>query len=125
MVCAWRAIVLWKYDRRVVIILSACVVGTFGSCVFVSYLYSCVLNLRDALPAVCIYDVKLALMNSPGPQGGDGINEGKVAAIVVGPMLGTNILSTSLIAWKAWCVSITNSSLLPLGLLTTPPKGIP
>jgi hypothetical protein len=41
-------------------------------------------------------------MNNPGPQAGHGIDEGKVAAIVVGPMLGTNILSTSLIAWKAW-----------------------
>jgi len=81
MVCAWRAIVLWRYDRRVVAILSACIVGTF---------------------AVCIYDLKLALMNNPGAQDGGGIAEGKVAAIVVGPMLGTNILSTSLIAWKAW-----------------------
>jgi hypothetical protein len=68
-----------------------------------------VLTLRDDFPAVCIYDLKLALMNHPGPQGGSGIDEGKVAAIVVGPMLGTNILSTSLIAWKAWCVLITNS----------------
>lgn len=81
MVCAWRAIVLWRYDRRVVIILSACIAGTF---------------------AAGIYDLRLALRNNPGPQGGDGIEEGKVAAIVVGPMLGTNILSTSLIAWKAW-----------------------
>jgi len=81
MVCAWRAIVLWKYDRRVVTILSACVVGTF---------------------AVSIYDIKLALMNKPGSQGENGIDESKVAAIVVGPMLGTNILSTLRIAWKAW-----------------------
>jgi len=27
-----------------------------------------------------------------------------VAAIVVGPILATNVLSTSLIAWKAWYV---------------------
>jgi len=81
MVCAWRAIVLWRYDRRVVVILSACIVATF---------------------AFGIYDIKLALTNHPGTQGGDGIDEGKVAAMVVGPMLGTNILSTSLIAWKAW-----------------------
>ncbi|KAI9450481.1 hypothetical protein BJY52DRAFT_1191834 [Lactarius psammicola] len=51
---------------------------------------------------VGIYDLKLALRNHPGPQGGQGIEEGKVAAIIVGPMLGTNILSTLLIAWKAW-----------------------
>ena len=63
---------------------------------------------RDGFPAVGIYDIKLAIMNHPGPQAGDGIDEGKVAAIVVGPMLGTNILSTSLIAWKAWYVLIMN-----------------
>ena len=68
-------------------------------------------ELRDGLLAVGIYDIKLAIMNSPGTQGGRGIDEGKVAAIVVGPMLGTNILSTSLIAWKAWYVSVTNSAL--------------
>ena len=49
-------------------------------------------------------------MNHPGTQAGDGIDEGKVASIVVGPMLGTNILSTSLIAWKAWYVSVMNGS---------------
>lgn len=37
MVCAWRAVVLWKYDRRVVVVLSACIVGTFGSCAFLLY----------------------------------------------------------------------------------------
>jgi hypothetical protein len=63
------------------------------------------LNLEKAL---CIYDIKLALMNHPGTQAGDGIDEGKVASIVVGPMLGTNILSTSLIAWKAWYVTVMN-----------------
>ena len=119
MVCAWRAIVLWKYDRRVVVILSTCIVGTFGSCP----LYLVPLKRRTgSFPAVSIYDLKLALMNEPGPNAGHGIDEGKVAAIVVGPMLGTNILSTSLIAWKAW---YANSPLLPSGLLTTPPKGIP
>ncbi|KAH9173239.1 hypothetical protein EDB89DRAFT_2068992 [Lactarius sanguifluus] len=94
MVCAWRAIVLWKYDRRVVIILSACITGTF---------------------AVCIYDLKLALRNQPGPNGGDGIDNGKVAAIIVGPMLGTNILSTLLIAWKAWEYRSTVSAHLRKG----------
>ncbi|KAI0245814.1 hypothetical protein BJV78DRAFT_1158349 [Lactifluus subvellereus] len=83
-VCAWRAIALWKYDRRVVTILSACVLGTF---------------------AACIYDLKLALKSRPGTQGEQNLEQGKVAMIVVGPMLGTNILSTLLIAWKAWCAA--------------------
>jgi len=34
--------------------------------------------------------------------GEENFSQGKVAVIVVGPMLGTNILSTSFIAWKAW-----------------------
>lgn len=80
-VCAWRAMVLWKFDRRVVVILSICVLGTF---------------------AACIYDVKLALSVQPGTHGEERLPEGKLAVIIVAPMLGTNVLSTSLIAWKAW-----------------------
>jgi len=83
-VCAWRAIVLWKYDRRVVTVLSICLLGTF---------------------AACIYDIKLALDVRPGTQGEERLPEGKLAMIIVGPMLGTNVLSTALIAWKAWCVA--------------------
>ncbi|KAH9979583.1 hypothetical protein BGW80DRAFT_1279084 [Lactifluus volemus] len=80
-VCAWRAIAVWKYDRRVVAILCTCVLGT------------CL---------ALVYDLKLALKSSPGSQGEGNIEEAKVALIVVGPMLATNILSTLLIAWKAW-----------------------
>ncbi|KAI0283202.1 hypothetical protein BC826DRAFT_229707 [Russula brevipes] len=80
-VCAWRATVLWKYDRRVVTILSICVLGTFGA---------------------CIYDLKLALETHPGTRGQEDLQEGVLAVIIVGPMLGTNVLATSLIAWKAW-----------------------
>ena len=112
MVCAWRAFVLWRYDRRVVVLLSACIIGTFGTFSCLSLL-KCSPELRDGFPAVGIYDIKLAIMNDPGPQAGHGIAEGTVAAIVVGPMLGTNILSTSLIAWKAWYVIIANLTLLP------------
>src|SRR6266404_923505 len=79
-----------------------------------------VYNTMVPLIAVCIYDLRLALRDNPGPKGGDGVNEGKVAAIVVGPMLGTNILSTSLIAWKAWCVG--SSCLFPSAFLTTFPR---
>ena len=54
--------------------------------------------------AACTYDLKLALQTQPGTQGEQNLEEGKVAVIVAGPMLGTNVLSTFLIAWKAWCV---------------------
>lgn len=53
----------------------------------------------------CIYDLKLALEVHPGTRGEEHLPEGKLAVIVVGPMLGTNVLSTSLIAWKAWTVT--------------------
>jgi hypothetical protein len=36
---------------------------------------------------------------------------------VVGPTLATNLLSTSLIAWKAWCALLTTSD--PIGLSLT------
>ncbi|KAF8466063.1 hypothetical protein DFH94DRAFT_781592 [Russula ochroleuca] len=80
-VCAWRAAVLWKYDRRVVTLLTVFVLGTL---------------------AACSYDLKLALQTQPGTQGEQNLEEGKVAVIVAAPMLGTNVLSTFLIAWKAW-----------------------
>jgi len=80
-VCAWRAMALWKYDRRVVTILSICLLGTLGA---------------------CIYDLTLALDAHPGRGGEEKLPQGTLAVVVVGPMLGTNILSTSLIAWKAW-----------------------
>ncbi|KAI0275529.1 hypothetical protein BGY98DRAFT_992487 [Russula aff. rugulosa BPL654] len=79
-VCAWRAMVLWKYDRRVIALLSVCVLGTFAG---------------------CIYDVKLALEVKPGTNE-QNLPQGKLAVVIVAPMLGTNVLSTSLIAWKAW-----------------------
>ena len=59
---------------------------------------------RWGLTGACIYDVHLALRAHPATQGEEHLDEGKLAVIIVGPMLGTNILSTSLIAWKAWGV---------------------
>jgi len=46
----------------------------------------------------------------PGTQGEGNLPEGKVAVIVAGLMLGTNVLSTSFIDWKAWYV-VGNASL--------------
>ena len=34
------------------------------------------------------------------------ITLGKLDIIMIGPTLGTNLLSTALIAWKAWCVRV-------------------
>jgi hypothetical protein len=65
--------------------------------------------MASKLEAACIYDLKLALQTRPGADGQENLPEGKVAVIVVGPMLFTNVLSTSLIAWKAWCVCHGNA----------------
>ncbi|KAI0258521.1 hypothetical protein BC834DRAFT_1036327 [Gloeopeniophorella convolvens] len=80
-VCAWRAVVIWRWDRRVILILTTCILGTL---------------------AAAGYDLKLAIEVHPGSQDEQGLQEGTVALVIVGPMLGTNLLSTSLIAWKAW-----------------------
>jgi len=73
-VFVWRAIVLWKYDRRVVAILSICLLSTF---------------------VAFIYDFFQAVKNITR-------HPGEAAVIFVGPILVTNLLSTSFIAWKAW-----------------------
>jgi hypothetical protein len=62
----------------------------------------------------------LALQVHPGTQGESNLPEGKVAVIVAGPVLGTNVLSTSLIAWKAWCV-VGIASLFWSALITDVP----
>jgi len=58
--------------------------------------------IRFDSKAGCIYDVKLALDVQPGTHGEQNLPEGKLAVTIVAPMLGTNALSTFLIAWKAW-----------------------
>jgi len=82
-VFVWRAIVLWKYDRRVVAILSICLFSTV---------------------VASIYDLKLLFEAPLSFQAVNYISKhpGEVAAIFVGPILITNLLSTSFIAWKAW-----------------------
>ena len=62
-------------------------------------------HLDGGFIAACIYDIKLALEVHPGTRGQERLSEGQLAVIIVGPMLGTNILSTALIAWKAWWVA--------------------
>jgi hypothetical protein len=58
------------------------------------------------LTAASIYDLKLLLQSHPTAQGSQILLrlDRKVRAIFVGPILCTNLLSTSLIAWKAWYV---------------------
>jgi hypothetical protein len=46
--------------------------------------------------------VSLAALFGPSPQDGVYVKWGERELIMGGPTLGTNLLSTGLIAWKAW-----------------------
>ncbi|KAH9009084.1 hypothetical protein EDB85DRAFT_2249167 [Lactarius pseudohatsudake] len=79
-VCAWRAVVLWHSDKRIVAILLLLILGT-------------------AAAAGC----ELRLRNPVAPSGQSGFQSDQGPLIMVGPTLTTNLVSTGLIAWKAWC----------------------
>ncbi|KAI0300032.1 hypothetical protein B0F90DRAFT_1817829 [Multifurca ochricompacta] len=85
-ICAWRAVVIWNKDKRVMAILLLFILGT---------------------TAAAGSDLGLGLRPLFSPshdsiQEASGTKLGERALIMVGPTLGTNILSTGLIAWKAW-----------------------
>ncbi|KAI9450400.1 hypothetical protein BJY52DRAFT_1356834 [Lactarius psammicola] len=76
-ICAWRAVVLWNRDKRVIAILLLFILGTIAA-------------------AGCELGLSLISGSSQGETAGSG------PLIMVGPTLATNLLSTGLIAWKAW-----------------------
>ncbi|KAH9026224.1 hypothetical protein EDB84DRAFT_1677720 [Lactarius hengduanensis] len=76
-VCAWRAVVLWNRDKRVIAILLLLILGTTAAA-------GCELGFNLVPPS------GPASFQSNGPL------------IMVGPTLATNLVSTGLIAWKAW-----------------------
>ncbi|KAH9006704.1 hypothetical protein EDB83DRAFT_2681946 [Lactarius deliciosus] len=78
-VCAWRAVVLWHSDKRIIAILLLLILGT-------------------AAAAGC----ELRLSNPVAPSGQSGFQSDQGPLIMVGPTLTTNLVSTGLIAWKAW-----------------------
>ncbi|KAH9026513.1 hypothetical protein EDB85DRAFT_169566 [Lactarius pseudohatsudake] len=78
-VCAWRAVVLWNRDKRIIAILLLLILGT-------------------AAAAGC----ELGLSNHVFPSGTSSLAGDEGPLIMVGPTLATNLVSTGLIAWKAW-----------------------
>ncbi|KAH9173221.1 hypothetical protein EDB89DRAFT_747202 [Lactarius sanguifluus] len=77
-ICAWRAVVLWNRDKRIIAILLLLILGTTAAA-------GCELGL-DFIPP----SSRTRFQTNFGPL------------IMVGPTLGTNVVSTGLVAWKAW-----------------------
>ncbi|KAH9006705.1 hypothetical protein EDB83DRAFT_727525 [Lactarius deliciosus] len=78
-VCAWRAVALWNRDKRIIAILLLLILGTTAA-------------------AGC----ELGLSSPVAPSGQSSVAGDAGPLIMVGPTLATNLVSTGLIAWKAW-----------------------
>ncbi|KAI0259484.1 hypothetical protein BC834DRAFT_974204 [Gloeopeniophorella convolvens] len=83
-VCAWRAVVLWNSDRRVLAFLTTIIIATIGTVGYDLYLRQLYQQESDSATRV------------------PSVTEGTLVLIFALPMLSTNVVSTVLIAWKAW-----------------------
>jgi len=91
MICAWRAVVIWNRNKRVIAILSLFILGTTAA-------------------AGCDLGLSLEPLFNPSHhsiEDESNVKFGERALILGGPTLATDILSTGLIAWKAWQRRIT------------------
>jgi len=86
MICAWRAVVLWNRDKRVIAILLLFILGTIAA----------------AGSALGLGLVPLFSPSHQSIEDQSNVKLGERALILVGPTLATNLLSTGLIAWKFW-----------------------
>jgi len=75
-ICAWRTVILWNHDKRIIAILGFFILGTIGATGY----------------ALSFRVVGDSIVKSLG---------GKDLIVIV-PTLSTNLLSTGLIIWKAW-----------------------
>jgi len=87
-VCAWRAAVLWKYDRRVVAVLVFFILGTIAA--------------AGSDLSLSLHPLLRNPSNPPSQAGSSAILNGTRSLILVLPALATNILSTLLIGTQAW-----------------------
>ncbi|KAH8991890.1 hypothetical protein EDB86DRAFT_3079513 [Lactarius hatsudake] len=89
-ICAWRAVVLWNRDKRIIAVLLLFIFGTTAAA-------GCELGLRLAP----IFKSGLPFLSTI--QAGTIVNAGPLIMVGrLGPTLATNLVSTGLIAWKAW-----------------------
>ncbi|KAH8991863.1 hypothetical protein EDB86DRAFT_1532648 [Lactarius hatsudake] len=86
-ICAWRAVVLWDRDKRIIAILSLLILATTATAG-----YELALSLGPSFRFGFPYDF-IGANETAGDAG---------PLIMVGPTLGTNLVSTAMIAWKAW-----------------------
>ncbi|KAH9032256.1 hypothetical protein EDB85DRAFT_2289811 [Lactarius pseudohatsudake] len=85
-ICAWRAVVLWNRDIRIIAILLLFILGTTAA-------------------AGCDLGLSLVPLFSPTHhtvEDESNVKSGERALIMIDSTLGTNLVSTGLIAWKAW-----------------------
>ncbi|KAH9021759.1 hypothetical protein EDB84DRAFT_1441378 [Lactarius hengduanensis] len=86
-ICAWRAVVLWNRDKRVIALLLLFIIGTTAA-------VGCEIGLF-VVPAF-----GLPSDNFPFPVSTN------ISLLLAVPILGTNLVSTGLIAWKACTASL-------------------
>ncbi|KAH8979112.1 hypothetical protein EDB86DRAFT_3108221 [Lactarius hatsudake] len=87
-ICAWRAVGLWNKDKRVIATL------LLGTTVAGGYELGVTLRPNFEFNTPYYYSIQDSLV--PETTGDSG------PLIMVCPTLGTNLVSTGLIAWKAW-----------------------
>ena len=106
-ICAWRAVVLWNRDKRIVAIILLFILGTTGTYKWEPSSSSfCAHRVpTPAAAAACDIGINLVALFAQSHtciQDEGDLNLGKLALIFAGPTLATNLLSTGLIAWKFW-----------------------
>jgi hypothetical protein len=84
-ICAWRTVVLWNRDKRVIAILLFFILGTTAAAVCDLY-----------FSLIPVFGTETRSIEDPSKVGE------RALVFVVVPTLATNLLSTGLIAWKAW-----------------------
>ncbi|KAH9032243.1 hypothetical protein EDB85DRAFT_1259770 [Lactarius pseudohatsudake] len=82
-ICAWRAVVLWNRDKRVIALLLLFIIGTTAA-------VGCEIGLF-VVPAFGLPSDNFRFPVSTN-----------ISLLLAVPILGTNLVSTGLIAWKAW-----------------------
>lgn len=104
-ICAWRTVVLWSKDKHVIAILLLFILGTTGMWKRSFKSFCATNNLEPMLVVAAACDVYFTVAPLFGQTNLSIEYPSKIgqrALIMVSPTLATNLLSTGLIAWKAW-----------------------